>query len=379
MSQNIIIYANKVSRRSETFIYNPALIMQRYYPYFVGSRRGDGLPLPQERVFIVNGKGRYGRYRQRLMYTLLGHAGISLIANRLKPLQPQLIQSHFGFDAVDSVPLAKRLGIPLIVYYHGFDATFTLDYAESNTHLTRYLHQLPNIIEEVTLVLTASDFLRQRVLDLGYSPEKVRTHYIGIDPVTEPPLPFEKREKRVVFVARLVDKKGTSYLIDAMQLVQQKYPELELVIVGDGINREALESQAESLPNCRFVGWQSPEQVDQWMKTSLIFSVPSVEAQNGDSEGFGMVFIEAQRVGTPVVSTHHGGIVESVLDGETGLLVPERNAVALAQAIIRLYTDHDLWRTFSQAGYDRVQREFGLQTLTAKLETIYDEVLSDSH
>lgn len=151
-----------------------------------------------------------------------------------------------------------------------------------------------------------------------------------------------------------------------------------MVVVGDGALRGQLESQAEeTLQNYRFIGWQSPHEVNQWMREALLFCVPSVTAENGDQEGFGMVFIEAQRAGTPVVSTLHGGIVESVADGETGILVPEKDSSALAEAIEGLYTNQEMWREMSLAGYQRVQRDFTIPHLVSRLEDTYDEVIAN--
>lgn len=378
MTRSVLIYANKVARRSETFIYFPAMAMQRYTPHFVGSRRADGFQLPPEQVHIANGSGFLARVKQALKQRVFGHNGVPDLAPRLRPLQPQLIQAHFGPESVNALPLAQRLKIPLIVYYHGFDATMTREYARQNRFLRHYLTKLPQIQQQADLILTASDFIRDHLIEYWeFPPEKVRTHYIGVEPPQKPPLSLAERQPYVLFVARLTEKKGATYLIEAMQRVQEQHPELELVIVGDGLLRESLEAQAaQQLTTYRFTGWQSPQQVNAWMRDARLFCVPSVTAETGDSEGFGMVFIEAQRVGTPVVSTRHGGIVESVADGATGLLVPERDSQALADQIMRLYTDTALWQQFSRAGVERVRHEFNMYTLVSQLEAIYDELLS---
>ena len=286
-----------------------------------------------------------------------------------------MLQAHFAHEAVNAMPLAKKLNIPFIIYYHGLDATVTPEATQGNAFWENYFQTLPELQKSATLVLTQSDFLRDTVIKKGFPAEKVQTQYIGVEPTEKTPLSRDERQPIVLFTARLVEKKGLTYLLSAMSAVQERYPELELVIVGDGILREELETQAKAESvNCRFIGWQSPQQVQEWMQKALIFCVPSITAKNGDSEGFGMVFIEAQRYGTPVVSTLHGGIVESVADGETGILVDEKDAPALAQSIERLYTDSDLWQKFSQNGYERVRTTFNLHTLVDKLEATYDRV-----
>jgi glycosyltransferase involved in cell wall biosynthesis len=101
-----------------------------------------------------------------------------------------------------------------------------------------------------------------------------------------------------------------------------------------------------------------------------------VVASSGDAEGFGMVFIEAQAMGLPVVSTESGGIPEAVKNGETGLLVKERDSRALAEAIVQLLKDNKLWRRYSVAGRKNVVSHFNLAKQTSQLEVLFDQLLS---
>jgi glycosyltransferase involved in cell wall biosynthesis len=113
------------------------------------------------------------------------------------------------------------------------------------------------------------------------------------------------------------------------------------------------------------------------MNKATVFSTTSVVAGSGDAEGFGMVFAEAQAMGLPVASFASGGIPEAVEHGVTGLIVPERDVDALANNILMLLSNRDLWQRFSIAGQERVKRLFDLQKQTAKLEAIYQEVIEE--
>jgi glycosyltransferase involved in cell wall biosynthesis len=104
-----------------------------------------------------------------------------------------------------------------------------------------------------------------------------------------------------------------------------------------------------------------------------------VVAASGDAEGFGMVFIEAQAMGLPVVSTLSGGIPEAVKNGETGLLVPERDSAALAEAILRLMQDEELWQQYSLAGRRNVVNHFNLAQQTSRLENLFEQLLADPY
>ena len=377
MTKNVLIYSKKIAKASETFIIEPALALQVYQAYFVASLRRYDLAVPDERVFVANtGQGKISLIKQSLKRRVYGNNGISALAHKIKKINPLLLQAHFAHEAVNALPLARKLKIPFVIYFHGLDATISHEAGENNSFWQNYFDSLPALQKSATLVLTQSNFLRQQVIDMGFPEEKVKTQYIGIKSATRPPLSFDERKPMVLFAARLVEKKGLRYLISAMATVQKEHPELELAIIGDGLLKEKLQKQAENEGvNCRFLGWKSHHEVLRWMQEALIFCVPSVTAENGDSEGFGMVFIEAQRSGTPVVSTLHGGITESVADGESGLLVPERDSEGLASHIKRLYTDKVLWKQLSLAGYERVKTRFNLHQQVAKLEATYDELI----
>jgi glycosyltransferase involved in cell wall biosynthesis len=153
-------------------------------------------------------------------------------------------------------------------------------------------------------------------------------------------------------------------------------PEVELVIIGDGPLGPTLKQLAkETLHRYRFLGVQPPESVQAWMNRAKVFCVPSVTATSGDSEGFGMVFAEAQAMGLPVVSCATGGIPEAVAHGETGFLVAERDWEGLAGYILLLLKKDGLWHRFSVAGQSRTRALFNLQKQTRVLEETYKQVL----
>jgi glycosyltransferase involved in cell wall biosynthesis len=186
-----------------------------------------------------------------------------------------------------------------------------------------------------------------------------------------------RRERIVLFAGRLMENKGCQYLIKAMSVVQERIPAAKLVVIGDGPERASLEKQAAiHLKRYEFLGMQPQDVLRQWMNRASVFSVPSVTTASGTSEGFGLVFLEAQAVGTPIASFATGGIPEAVLHGETGLLAPEKDFESLAENITRLLSDAGFWRQLSTAGITRVRNEFDLRSQNAKLEAIYGDVLA---
>lgn len=370
----VAIYRDHLLSPSETFILRQAETLRESIPYYVGSRRVSGLQLPAERTLVVNQGGLSGMAYEAA-FKLWGVA--PRLKRRLRDLNPALLHAHFGLDGAKALPLVEDLRVPLLVTFHGYDATIRDEQARHSSYSHRlYLRRREPLQREARLLIAVSEFIKKRLVEgQGFPPEKILVHYIGVDTQTFRPDPVVAREPVVLFVGRLVEKKGCEYLIRAMGKVQATIPEVELVIVGDGPLRPTLERLADGLlRRYRFLGVQSPESVRAWMNRASVFSVPSITAESGDSEGFGLVFAEAQAMGTPVASFFSGGIPEAVAHGETGLLAPERDWEALAADILLLFSNEVLWRRLSEAGQRRVRDLFDLHRQTGLLEEIYSQV-----
>uniref|UniRef100_B8HLM7 Glycosyl transferase group 1 n=1 Tax=Cyanothece sp. (strain PCC 7425 / ATCC 29141) TaxID=395961 RepID=B8HLM7_CYAP4 len=370
----VIVYCDDLLRPSATFVRSQGEALANFNPYYVGTRLLKGLSLPPQRTIAVNRWGKLG-FLSEVLYRQWEVA--PSFWQNLKQCQPQLIHAHFGPDGVLALPLAHRLDIPLIVTFHGFDATTKDEYARRSFSKHRhYLQQRDTLKTEAALFIAVSDFIRSKLLEQGFPAEKVVVHHIGVNTSEFQRDPRIEREPIVLFVGRLVEKKGCEYLIRAMAQVQQSLPDVKLVIIGDGPLRPQLEAlAAQLLSNYEFLGLQPPCMVKVWMNRARLLCSPSVTAASGDAEGIPMVILEAQSMGLPVVSSDHAGIPDAVAHGETGFLAPERDWVALSTYLQHLLTDTDLWTQFSQAGQERVQTQFDLQKQTAQLEQLYQQVL----
>ncbi len=373
-TDGIVIFRIQLLPRSETFIVTQAAAMRRFDPYFVGWRRVAGLEVPENKSWTADDDGVWGRVRE-LRFRYLG-CNESEIA-RLKARSPQLVYAHFALDGYAAMKLATQLDVPLVTALHGYDMTMTDD-ALSATRLGReYLKGRARLQNEGALFVACSDYVRRRAVERGYPPDRTIVHSIGVDVERFTPPSIRRREPIVLFVGRLVEKKGCDRLIEAMAEVQRRCPEAQLVVIGNG----PLRANCEALAAARqvrsvFLGSQPTDVVQEWMSRAKVFCVPSLVAKSGDAEGFGIVFIEAQAMGLPVVSTRSGGIPEAVEDGQTGLLVAEDDRQALAEAISTLMRDEELWQRFSLAGRMRVLERFNLAQQTQRLENIFHTLLS---
>lgn len=368
--KTLIVYRDELLGASETFIRGQAESLDRFRAIYLGLRSIPGLSLPDSRFHIISRAGNIGRL-QRARFKL---AGPSVHLQRLLAAErPLLIHAHFGPDACNAIALSRALKLPLVASFHGYDVTVSEDRLPA-----LYVRRMNQLKRHCAKFLCVSEFIRERVIAKGFPEEKTIVHYTGIDTESFSPQPAISRSPIVLFVGRLVPKKGCEYLVRAMSRVQEIEPEVKLVVIGDGPLRHELEGQAAMiLKRFCFLGTQSPSVVKNWMNRATLFCTPSVTAESGDAEGFGMVFAEAQAMGLPVVTFASGGIPEVVADGLTGFLVPERDSDALASKLLLLFSDRALWHRFSETGRARVKELFDIRKQTAVLEDIYESVLAE--
>ncbi len=373
--RTVIVYRNELLPPSETFIKDQGEGLSNFTAFYVGLRlKQGGLALPAERTFVLS-HGGLAEWISEAILKLTGWAPRLDAAIRAE--LPCLIHAHFGPDAGTILPAARRLRLPLVVTFHGFDVNMSDDCLRMTRPGRRYFRRRELLKTEATLLLANSEFTRQRLLEKGFPEHKVRLHYIGVDTEVFCPNPGLVRRPVVLFVGRLVANKGCGFLIRAMAEVQRVRADVELVIIGDGPQRSDLEQAAAgSLSRFKFLGTQPRSVVLDWMRSARVFCVPSVTIESGESEGFGQVFAEAQATGLPVASFATGGIPEAVTHGETGLLAPERDWQALAANILTLVIDLAAWESMSRAGEEQVRHAFDLRKQCVKLEQIYAEAIA---
>jgi glycosyltransferase involved in cell wall biosynthesis len=178
----------------------------------------------------------------------------------------------------------------------------------------------------------------------------------------------------VLAVARLIEKKGLQDLVAACGLMRLRGVGPRLEIVGDGPLRGPLERAAARLGvDARFRGALPHEQVLELMQRATLFCLPCVVAADGDRDGLPTSVLEAMAVGLPVVTTAVNGLAEAVLHERTGLIVPQGDPSALADAIERLRSDPVLAARLAAGGRRRVERNFSLERSAALLRSMFPE------
>jgi glycosyltransferase involved in cell wall biosynthesis len=364
------VFRLQLFKRSETFI--PAQVgrYRRYRPIYIGRKLFGEAPHGAEVVTPATDPLTAARL------LALGDAGPFVQA--LGDRRIDVLHAHFAIDAVFALPLARRLGVPLVTTLHGFDVT-TTDQAmlrSGRPALIASVLRRRALQRDGAQFLCVSEFIRRAALARDYPAERSIVHAIGVDLERLRPS-SDSQPGLIVHVARLVEKKGTTFLLQALARLAGSRPDVQLVVVGEGPLRPALEAEAGRLglgEKARFLGAQTHEETLNWMRRASLIAVPSVTAASGDSEGLPTVVFEAGGLAVPVVASDTSGIPEAVKDGETGLLAPPGDVEALADRLERILSDQGLRDTLGRQARALMETRFDLARQTFLLEECYDQI-----
>ncbi|MDE2318506.1 MAG: glycosyltransferase [Rhodospirillales bacterium] len=369
------IFRHNLFRLSEPFIAQQAGRLHRYRPLYLGRLR-YGVAPPGAEALALEDLAPHMRLLPAAWHMLSAnpHPYLYMLEGR----RPDLLHAHFGVEGVYALPLAARLGIPLVTTFHGFDATLGPLGLLANPAWARYALGRGRLAHQGSLFLAASSFLREKLVALDFPPERVAVHYIGVDSSAIAPRSPALEEPIILHVARLEEVKGTEYLIRAFALIAPQFPLARLVIIGEGKRRKSLERLARETGvagRIAFLGPRPHGEVLSWMRRAAMLVLPSVKTESGREEGLGMVMLEAAACGVPGIGSRVGGIAEGIEEGQTGFLVPQRDPEALSVAISTLLANPTLRLRMGEAARRRVEQHFDLTRQTAALEEIYDSLL----
>jgi colanic acid/amylovoran biosynthesis glycosyltransferase len=252
----------------------------------------------------------------------------------IKSIKFDIIVCHFGPNGNRGVLLRKlnRACGKIVTFFHGYD-------------LTSYVLQFGSkiydrLFAEGDHFFCISELWKQKLIDLGCSPDKISVQHMGIDVCKFRESPFKDwSQLNFLTVCRMVEKKGLRYVIDALRILKAKGVKFSYKIVGDG----PLESELKKMvaandlePNILFMGPLERDEIVELTNKVNIFILPSVQADDGDMEGIPVVLMEAMAAGLIAVSTFHSGIPELIENDINGFLVPEKDSVSISERILEI-------------------------------------------
>jgi len=294
-----------------------------------------------------------------------------------KRYRPDLIHAHFGWSGIAMLLLKHCLGIPLVVSFGGRDVGHQMK-------LPHYDRLYRILLDATDQVICVSRDLEQRLVSTGVDPGRIQVIYRGTD-VRE--FAFVDRSQRppdqpvrVLMVGRMVEKKGHRHAFAALAPLVREGHDLRLVIVGEGEMEKALRRLRRQLGlqrHVEFLGKTHHAGVREQMAKADLLLQSSITPESGDTEGIPNVMVEAQATGLPVVATQHGGISEAMRDGETGILVPERDDAATSAALLALSRDRERRLSMGRAARKFVESHFDFDTQVTEHLSIYQRVASE--
>lgn len=321
-------------------------------------------------LFVLTRRGESWKNRLRT----LGHFGeAAYVAREIQKRNIKHLHAHFAINAASIALIVARL----------LDISFS--FTAHNIFFTDRLLLKPKV-REARFIAIISEFSREFLLGLVPGENwRHKTHIIhcGISPsqfsLQNPrptnPVPL------IFFVAQLEERKGAPVLVEACKLLKERGVAFQCVIAGGGPEKpmaERLVDQYGLQESVTLTGAIFQEQVKEYLNRADIFALPCIIARNGDMDGVPVALMEAMACEIPTVSTRVSGIPELIEDGESGILVQEKDAVALADALQRLTLDKELRARLGKNGRQKVVREFDVDKNAAQLAALFERYLTDA-
>jgi glycosyltransferase involved in cell wall biosynthesis len=337
----------------------------------------DIYPFPPDQKIIVAGQPSNVR---RIYDRARGRPGSERFADQLesryRPLAPDLVHAHFGWASHSGAAVAGRLGVPLVVTFHGTDATVPLGRSSGRWHRARR-RGYADVFERIDAAICVSRFIEDKVRALGFAaPVEILPAGVRLER-----FPFRAAEPldesfRLIQVGRLNPQKGLAVLLTALPAVVREVPNVHLDVVGQGPSREDFERLTAKLGLADRVTFHGPvPSVLPYLRAAHVLVAPSRAMPSGAAEGSPVVTKEAQAIGIPVVATDTGGMAETFPPEHRADLVPGDDPDALAAQIIALARDGPARRARARVARAWVEREFDAEVLAGRTLALYERLV----
>lgn len=357
MSRNLLVYRDHLLPKSEhAFMRRQYVGFGALRPLWVGRRLEEGLDraaFPVAAAF----EGAAG----------LGfkHLGVVPGLAGLRDLAPVAVHGQFGRGGAFALPLARALGVPLVVTFHGGDAHKQAHWRWLPVPALQRV-RMAGMIGYASAFLCVSDGVRDRLIARGVPRDLLHVHPIGVE--LDEVAPRVSAGESILFIGRFVEMKGVAVLAAAIGRLRARGVRAPVVLIGDGPDRAQVAQSLAALPDVSLPGWQSQAQIRVALAQARLVCVPSVVARSGEQEGLPSVAVEAMAQGVPVVASGDAGVSGLIVDGVNGRIFASRDAAALAAAIEELLGDAAAARAMGEAARATVVRGFDAQRQSRGLE-----------
>jgi glycosyltransferase involved in cell wall biosynthesis len=353
-----------------------------------GNAELEGIPVHRFRYFpapwedLTHDQGTVdrvgGSIRHKLMPPFYVLAGMHAVRRLVRKREYDIVHVHwpvphalFGWAARRAG--GKRRRPRLVTLWYGIE----LRWVKSRLPwLKQFLKWAVRTSDDVVAI---SSYTAREITDLVHVPVRVIPYGLGFNESIQAPRRDRSAQEpfHILYVGNLIPRKGVRFLVDALHRLPSSI-RAELLILGEGTDRPQLEAQVKELGldgRVRMPGRVPDADLHRALREASVLVLPSIVDKRGDTEGLGVVLLEAMSYRVPVIGSAIGGITDIITDGETGLLVPPEDPAAIAAAIERIAGDADLAARLAEAGNRRVRERFGWDAITAAWLECYTAAL----
>jgi len=379
--ERIIVYNDILFLRSQTFMYEQVKVLAEHFKVHLWAKRFenphcydladfDKIKISQPHGIADKAISKLARkyYGTSLYFNTrtLWQMRKFLSANEVKA-----IHAHFGPRALEILGIAKKHNIPLVVTFHGYDASSLLNDQE-------YVKKLPELFNYAARIILVSEHM---VTTLKLNQWKEKVHIIpcsvNVDKFSSNESGNHRDKIKILHAGRIVGKKGVSDLIRVFHQLTEKHQNIELHLAGDGERLATCKELVHELSiedKVIFYGGVSHEKIKEMLTEADIFVLNSRKAENGDMEGTPVTILEAMCMEKAVVSTRHAGIPYVIEHSENGLLADENDNNSLRLNLEKLIKDEELRNELGKSARRRVIKSFSSEVMGKKLFSVFNGI-----
>jgi len=349
---NIALFSPSKNPYSETFIQAHKKYLKDNVFYYYGT--GQNIRLEG----YGNLLGSFSTILLSLQKRILGKPNHYLWSKPLlTSLKKQKIDSvliEYGTHAYRLLPVLSKLELPIVVHFHGYDA--------SMRDVIKNCNNYKEVFELTTNVIAVSLQMKEKLFKLGCSQKKIiytpcapNDKYFKVNPK------YNKRQ--FVAIGRFVDKKAPYLTILAFKKIVKKHPDVILLMAGDGVLLDSCKNLVKQFhleKNINFIGVINSDEVINIFSESIAFVQHSITADNGDMEGTPVSVLEASAAGLPVISTIHAGIPNVIIHNKTGFLCEEHDVDAMSNNMLKILENVELAKEMGAEGKKHIQQNFNM-------------------
>lgn len=295
------------------------------------------------------------------------------LARYAKSLGVTKVLIHYAHYALQMRSLFKYLDAQLFIHCHGYDTSFhglNYNYPHQPLHHDSYVDDLLALPGE-TIFIANSKYTARVLKDFGISDKNISLKYFGVEVDDIYPERKIKDKISILYLGRFIDCKGPDLTIDAFNLARDKGLNAELIMAGEGsliVTCELKRLESKYAEDIHLLGSVTREEAEKLYHNADIYTMHNrLGPLTNREEAFGVSILEAMASGLPVVTGKSGGVMEIVVDGETGILLMPGDVKAQAKAFIELFSDPQLRREMGEAGWRRVKACFSQENEKAEM------------